>query len=76
MIFLKGIFILAIIFLFLVFVSIVGLVKSLFHFKAQFHKEAQKKTKSSTTHTTSATQKKKIIPHDEGEYVDFEEVKD
>ncbi len=76
MIFIKGIFILAIIFVFMVFISIVGLVKSLFHMKKQFHKEAQKKTQSSTRQTTSATQKKKIIPQDEGEYVDFEEVKD
>ncbi len=43
-----------------------------------FKRKIQGGRKAPTHHTTSgksSTQKKKIIPQDEGEYVDFEEVK-
>ncbi len=63
-----------VLFVLLIF-GLVSIVLSVFSMKRSIWKGMQRKPRTNNTETHStATGKKKIIPQDEGEYVEFEEV--
>ena len=54
-----------------------GVMRFLFGSRTQPNKSSQqKRNTSSSSKTQQPSQKKKVIPKDEGEYIDYEEVKE
>ena len=52
-----------------------GLLRFIFGSRPQQNNSSQQK-RSSSTHTQQQPQKKKVIDKDEGEYIDYEEIKE
>ena len=53
-----------------------GVMRFLFGSRPQPNKSSQQKRNTSSSNTQQSPQKKKVIEKDEGEYIDYEEIKE